>query len=158
MAKDAKSWKLEIDEFMEEEVVGRAVEVQQTIMQDALIKVVDKTPRGNRARWKRNIERLQKGLKGLLPKGYVGGHAVKNWQITINRRPTNEVQGTDAGGNDTVSNGMQRVRQIDEPCIAYLSNLLPYMDRLEGGWSKSARNGIVGPTVRELLQKYRRIR
>jgi hypothetical protein len=157
MAKDAKSWKLEIDEFMEEEVVGRAVEVQQTIMMDALGKVVVKTPVGNRRRWKRNIERAQRGLPPL-PKGYVGGHARKNWQITINRRPTNEVQGTDAGGNDTVSKGMQRVRQIDEPCIAYLSNLLPYMDRLEGGWSKSARNGIVGPTVRELLQKYRRIR
>lgn len=157
MAKDAKSWKLEIDEFMEDEVVGRAVEVQKTIMMDALGKVVVKTPVGNRKRWKRNIERAQRGLPPL-PKGYVGGHARKNWQITINRRPTNEVSGTDAGGNDTVSKGMQRVRQIDEPCIAYLSNLLPYMDRLEGGWSKSARNGIVGPTVRELLQKYRRIR
>ena len=157
MAKDAKSWKLEIDEFMEEEVVGRAVEVQQTIMMDALGKVVVKTPVGNRRRWKRNIERAQRGLPPL-PKGYVGGHARKNWQITINRRPTNEVQGTDAGGNDTVSKGMQRVRQIDEPCIAYLSNLLPYMNRLEGGWSKSAPDGMVGPTVRELLQKYRRIR
>jgi hypothetical protein len=131
--------------------------VQQTIMMDALGKVVVKTPVGNRRRWKRNIERAQRGLPPL-PKGYVGGHARKNWQITINRRPTNEVSGTDAGGNDTVSKGMLRVRQIDEPCIAYLSNLLPYMDRLEGGWSKSARNGIVGPTVRELLQKYRRIR
>ena len=157
MAKDAKSWKAEIDQFMEDEVVGRVVSVQKTIMMDALGKVVEKTPVGNRRRWKRNIERSQRGLPPL-PKGYVGGHARKNWQIAINRRPTNEVRGTDAGGNDTVANGMQRVRQIDEPCIAYLSNLLPYMNRLEGGWSKTAPNGIVGPTVRELLQKYRRIR
>jgi hypothetical protein len=157
MAKDAKSWKLEIDEFMEEEVVGRAVEVQRTIMADALSKTVTKTPVGNRRRWKRNIERAQRGLPPL-PKGYVGGHARKNWQITINRRPTNEVQGTDTGGNQTITKGMQRISRIDEPCIAYLSNLLPYMDRLEGGWSKSAPDGMVGPTVRELLQKYRRIR
>jgi len=157
MAKDAKSWKLEIDEFMEDEVEGRAVEVQKTIMLDALTGVVQMTPVGNRKRWKRNIERAQRGLPPL-PKGYVGGHARKNWQITINRRPTNEVAGTDSRGQQTIDKGMRRIARIDKPVIAFLSNLLPYMNRLEGGWSKSAPSGMVGPTVRRLLQKYRRMK
>lgn len=158
MAKDAKSWKLEIEGFMEEEVVGKAVEVQRRILLEALTGVVQMTPVGNRRRWKRNIERAQRGLPPL-PKGYVGGHARKNWQLTINRRPTNQVTGTDTNGQQTIDKGMRRISQIDEPVIAYLSNLLPYMDRLESGnWSKSAPNGMVRPTVRRLVQKYRRIR
>ena len=155
MAKDAKSWKAEIDQFMEDEVVGRAVEVQKTILLDALTKVVEKTPVGNRALWKRNIERKEKGLPGLLPKGYVGGHARRNWQLKKDRRPTKTLKGT---RNDTQQRGERAIARIDEPCIAYLSNLLPYMNRLEIGWSTQAKGGIVSPTVRELLQKYRRIR
>jgi hypothetical protein len=155
MAVDAKEWKKLLDQWVEEQVIDRAVKVQKTILLDALGKVVEKTPVGNRRLWKRNIERAERGLTKLLPKGYVGGHARRNWQLKKDRRPTKTLKGT---RNDAQQRGERAIARIDEPCIAYLSNLLPYMNRLENGWSTQAKDGIVGPTVRELLQKYRRIR
>ena len=155
MGVDAKEWKKLLDQWVDEQLTDRVVQAQKRIMLDALGKVIVKTPVGNRKLWKRNIERAARGLTKLLPKGYVGGHARRNWQIKINRRPVNVLKGT---RNDTQTRGEKAIAKIKEPCIAYLSILLPYMDRLERGWSKQqAPDGIVGPTVQELLQKYKRI-
>ena len=158
MAKDVKTWRLEIDDFIEEKVVGKVLKVQRRIMLDLLMKVVEITPVGNRDRWQRNIARKAKGLKGLLPKNYVGGHARKNWQVKINRPAMNIVKGQDKSGSGTIKKGKREIDKIDKLCIAYLSNRLPYMDRLENGWSKSAPNGIAGPAVRQVRTKYRRIK
>ena len=158
MAQDAKEWRIEMDEFVESEVVGKVLETQRAMMLELLNKVVMITPVGNRARWKRNIERKAKGLKGLLPKGYVGGHARKNWQVKLHRRPTNEIKGTDSSGRQTLANGERAIAKLDKLTIGYISNLLPYMDRLENGWSKSAPDGIAGPAVAQVRQKYRRVK
>ncbi len=43
--------------------------------------------------------------------------------------------------------------------IGYVSNLVPYMQRLEDGHSRSAPEGtIVRDTVRMIRRKYRRVR
>ena len=155
---DAEQFRKELEEFSEEEILGRAIKLQKRILSEVLTQVVQRTPVGNRKRWKRNIERAQRGLQPL-PKGYVGGHARKNWQVTLNRRPTTEVDGRDARGQQTIDRGLRRVAQIDKPMIGYVSNLLPYMQRLEDGWSKSAPQGtIVRDTVRMIRRKYRRVR
>ncbi|MAK71782.1 MAG: hypothetical protein CMF19_07030 [Idiomarinaceae bacterium] len=155
---DAEQFRKELEEFSEEEILGRAIKLQKRILSEVLTQVVQRTPVGNRKRWKRNIERAQRGLHPL-PKGYVGGHARKNWQVTLNRRPTTEVDGRDARGQQTIDRGLRRVVQIDKPMIGYVSNLLPYMQRLEDGWSQSAPEGtIVRDTVRMIRRKYRRVR
>lgn len=160
MAKDAQTWRIEIDDFMEENVIGEVLKVQRKMMMELLTQVVQNTPVGNRARWKRNIERKAKGLKGLLPRGYVGGHARKNWQVKINQKPVNTVNGEDksGNGNETITRGGSQIAKIKEPCVAYISNLLPYIDRLEkGNWSKSAPNGIAKPAVQAIRNKYRKV-
>ena len=160
MAKDAKTWRLEIDDFIDEKVVGKVLKVQRRIMLELLTKVVEITPVGNRDRWQRNIARKAKGLKGLLPKNYVGGHARKNWQVKINRPAMGIVKGEDTSskGSNTKAKGEREIAKIKKLCIAYISNRLPYMNRLENGWSKSAPNGIAGPAVRQIRTKFRRIK
>jgi hypothetical protein len=157
MAKDAKEWRIEMDDFVQSEVLEKVLDTQRRMMLDMLTKVVEITPVGNRARWKRNIERKAKGLKGLLPKGYVGGHARKNWQVKLDRPPTNEISGEDKNGRNTRARGERAIAKLDELTIGYISNLLPYMDRLENGWSQSAPDGIVGPTIQQVRQKYRKV-
>lgn len=158
MAKDAKTWRLEIDDFIDEKVVGKVLKVQRRMVLELLTKVVEITPVGNRARWKRNIARKAKGLKGLLPKGYVGGRARNNWQVKIDKPPTNALKGKSKDISKVIARGERKVAKIKKLCIVYISNLLPYMDRLENGWSESAPNGIAGPAVRQVRTKYRRIK
>ncbi len=155
---DAEQFRKELEEFSEEEILGRAIKLQKRILSEVLTQVVQRTPVGNRKRWKRNIERAQRGLPPL-PKGYVGGHARKNWQVTLNRRPTTTVRGQEASEGPTIRRGLRTITQIDKPMIGYVSNLLPYMQRLEDGWSQSAGKGtIVRDTVRMIRRKYRRVR
>ena len=134
------------------------LKVQRKMMLELLTKVVEITPVGNRARWKINKDRKAKGLKGLLPKNYVGGHARKNWQVKINRPAVNVVKGEDKSGRSTKDKGYREIAKIKKLCIAYISNRVPYIDRLENGWSKSAPNGIAGQAVRQVRTKYRRIK
>ena len=158
MAKNAQQFKLELDEFVEEEVEGGALKLQQRIMADLLQGIILNTPVGDRRRWKLNIERKQRGLSGLLPRGYVGGHARKNWQVTINRPPTNQLPGQDNTGQETLQRGLRKITQIDKPVLAYISNRVPYIQRLEEGWSKIKPRGFVRQQIRRVSQKYKRQR
>lgn len=157
MAKDAQTWRIEIDDFMEENVIGEVLKVQRKMMMELLTQVVQNTPVGNRVLWKRNIERKAKGLKGLKPKGYVGGLARNNWQVKIDRPPTNALKGKSKDTSKVIARGERKVAKIKEPCIAYISNLLPYIDRLEKGSSSSAKNGIAKPAVQAIRNKYRKV-
>lgn len=158
MAKNAAQFKLELDEFVEEEVEGRALKLQRDVMLDLLQKLVINTPVGDRRQWKLNIERKERGLPGLLPRGYVGGHAKKNWQVTINRPPTNEIEGEDRSGRSALDNGKRVINNIKEPVLAYISNRVPYIQRLEEGWSKQQPRGFVRQQIRRVSQKYKRQR
>ena len=158
MAKNAAQFKLELDEFVEEEVEGRALNLQRDVMLDLLRLLITNTPVGDRRRWKLNIERKQRGLSGLLPRGYVGGHAKKNWQGTINRPPTNEIEGEDRSGRNALQAGRQVIRNIKQPVLAYISNRVPYIQRLEEGWSKQKPRGFVRQQIRFVSEKYKRQR
>tara|TARA_R100000655_G_scaffold14716_2_gene33097 strand:+ start:882 stop:1358 length:477 start_codon:yes stop_codon:yes gene_type:complete len=158
MAKDAAAFRKELNDFVDEEMLGKVISVQKRMLLEMLTQVVQRTPVGNRKRWKRNIERAQRGL-APLPKGYVGGHARKNWQVTLNRRPQNTIEGRDIRGQETIDRGMRRISRLDKPSIGYVSNLLPYMQRLEDGHSTTAPKGtIVQGTLRLLRQKFRRVK
>ncbi len=69
---DAEQFRKELEEFSEEEILGRAIKLQKRILSEVLTQVVQRTPVGNRKRWKRNIERAQRGLPPL-PKATSAG-------------------------------------------------------------------------------------
>jgi len=154
MAKGAAQFKLQLDEFVDEEVMGTALKLQRDIMMDLLGKLIMNTPVGLRQRWENNIKRQAKGLP-LVPKGYVGGHARKNWQVTINRPAVQELTGQDKSGRETQQRGLQQIASINKPVIGYITNLVPYIERLEQGWSKKVKpNGFVKQALQQVRIDY----
>ncbi len=84
--------------------------------------------------------------EGPKPKGYTGGRFRANWQASVNRPATGEVESTNsslASGSITNAAKVKRARSY------YLMNNLPYSVRLEEGHSRQAREGIVKLAVAE---------
>jgi hypothetical protein len=57
---------------------------------------------------------------------------------------------TDKGGQDTITRGRAVVDSLTDLRVVWLSNNLPYANRLENGWSKQAPAGMVNLTFAEL--------
>lgn len=148
---------LEISKWARETVPAEVAKLQRTITAEALTLIVQATPVGNNTTWKHNVERAAKGLPPV-PKGYVGGHARKNWQVTLGSPARTAIQGQDAGGNGAIGAGSQVAASIREPTVAWIANPLPYMERLENGWSKQAPRGMVAQALAALSAKYARVR
>jgi len=162
---DARGFGLDISKWIKETVPARVAEVQRTIVAEALTLIVQATPVGNHTKWKANILRRRRaGREGRaagsgepLPRGYVGGHARKNWQVTIGASSSRPLSGVDANGSEALRIGYDVAASIKSPTIAYIGNPLPYMFRLENGWSKQAPRGMVAQAVAAISAKYARV-
>jgi hypothetical protein len=159
---NAGAFALDITKWARETVPAEVAKLQRTITAEALTLIVQATPVGNNTTWKHNVERAAKGKtpasRAPLPKGYVGGHARKNWQVTIGTPARTAIPGQDAGGNGAISTGLQVAASIKEPTVAWIANPLPYMERLENGWSKQAPRGMVAQALATLAAKYARVK
>lgn len=97
------------------------------------------------------------GLKGLIFKTPVDeGTARGNWNVEINKidDSTNE-------GNQTyhaLTEGKNTIDKFKMGDIIYFTNALPYINRLEYGWSeRQAPNGMMRLTYQELKNHFKRI-
>lgn len=153
---DARQFKLEIERWLAEEVPARAVQMQKQIVAETFTAIVQATPVGNSTRWKRNIERASKG-KPPLPKGYVGGQARRNWQISIGTPSRTPIAGVDGTGQRALLDGFGVIGRITEPSAVWIANPLEYMDALENGWSKQAPAGMVAQAIAAVSAKYARV-
>lgn len=81
------------------------------------------------------------------PPGYVGGHFRANWQIGVNVRPFNEIEGVDPDGSRTQGNIALALPNDVLGNEYYLVNNVPYAYRLEMGHSTQAPQGLVGLTI-----------
>ena len=106
---------------------------------DLLKSVVYKSPVGDATLW-----------QSPPPAGYVGGRFRGNWQLGVNNQPSGEVDNIDANGSSTLAAGMANIPTTNAAGnIYYITNNLPYAQRLENGWSSQAPAGIVSLTVAE---------
>ena len=106
---------------------------------DLLKSVVYKSPVGDATLW-----------QSPPPAGYVGGRFRGNWQLGLNAKPSGEVDNIDANGSSTLVAGMANIPTTNAAGnIYYITNNLPYAQRLENGWSTQAPAGIVSLTVAE---------
>lgn len=153
---DAAGFRLELQRFATETLPTIAADLQRRVVAEALTLIVQSTPVGNSTKWEHNVIRAQRGLPPL-PKGYVGGHARKNWQVGIGTRSTAIKPGVDNAGNQTINDGYREVAKIKAPTVAFITNLLPYMQRLEEGHSKQAPTGMVANAVAAINAKYARV-
>ncbi len=73
-----------------------------------------------------------------------------NWQLTVGKEPTGNVDRTDKTGSATVAEGTKAVAKFEAGPDIFIVNNLPYGSRLEyEGWSKQAPAGMVRITVAE---------
>jgi hypothetical protein len=94
-------------------------------------------------------KKLQETYKLKAGKGYVGGHFRRNWNISFNSPDRSTTDETDASGN--VAKGkieaLMKTYKLGDMSV-YLTNSLPYAQRLEEGWSeKQAPHGMVRVSI-----------
>lgn len=81
------------------------------------------------------------------------GRARGNWFVQIGGAGDMVTETTDKAGGPTIALGdavIGSYRQRDDLPVISIYNNLPYINRLEHGWSKQAPNGMVSVTVAEL--------
>lgn len=124
---------LDINKFIEK-TQGNAHESTKRIVGKVLERVVNKSPVGNTKNWKDQEH---------LPKGYVGGHFRKNWQVGIDSAPSGEVDGVDPDGGPTIELGKSKIPEQAGGHTYYLVNNLDYAQALEDGHSTQAKPGVI---------------
>lgn len=109
----------------EEKVEGALLKRVRLTAFHVYSELVFNTPVGNPALWKTKYP----------PAGYVGGRARANWNIdvnTIDMRVTAKTQAPD------VSEALAVTTKYKVNDTIYISNALPYIQRLNDGWSTQA--------------------
>jgi hypothetical protein len=77
------------------------------------------------------------------------GRARSNWQVSIGTPASGTVEIDDKSGNATVSQATAKSAGFKAGDTIYLANNLPYIRRLEEGYSRQAPAGMVTLTVQE---------
>lgn len=123
----------ELDDAYNIAVKGAIEKAVQETAAQALTGVVTSTPVGNPDLW-----------QGNAPPGYAGGHARRNWLVSIGRANEQEVPGEDASGQEAIADGIATARRFTlENTRIVLHNSAPYIKRLNDGWSSQAPAGFV---------------
>lgn len=78
------------------------------------------------------------------PAGYSGGRFRANWQHGLNVIPTLFTDAVDKSGGSTLAAITSAVATGNAVGVHYITNNLPYAERIENGWSRQAPQGIVG--------------
>ena len=89
--------------------------------------------------------------QGLILKTPVDtGRARANWVFGYGAPNTQTGEQVDKGGATTIGNIQAEVQSVKSGSVCYVTNSLPYIDRLEHGWSKQAPAGMIRTTFAEL--------
>lgn len=83
------------------------------------------------------------------PKGYVGGRFRGNWQLGVGTIPAGETGRIDKSGATTQGAILAEIPAEAAGKLIFLSNNVPYAQRIEDGHSRQAPTGLVGLTVAE---------
>jgi hypothetical protein len=113
--------------------------VIQKVALEILSRLVMRTPVGNPDLWK----------SAGAPTGYTGGQARGNWQVTIGAEAIGELERIDPGGNATIAEGTAIISSWLAANSIFIVNNVPYIARLEDGWSTQAPEGMLRITIAE---------
>ncbi|WP_152615640.1 hypothetical protein [Leisingera sp. ANG-M1] len=80
------------------------------------------------------------------------GRARANWQVAIGSVPDGVLTLEDKSGSATISAADASAAGLKAGDVIYLANNLPYIQRLEDGYSGQAPAGMVGLTVQQFQQ------
>lgn len=126
------------------------------VMAETLSGLVLANPVGNPDRWQRPR------------KGYVGGHSRRNWQVSLTPEAVPEIAGVDPSGRMATDQGYAAIAALPmaQPgrlastgtTRAYLVNVVPYMERLNQGWSRQAPAGWIDAVLARVMAKHARVK
>ncbi|MEC8039577.1 MAG: hypothetical protein VX083_15740 [Pseudomonadota bacterium] len=85
------------------------------------------------------------------------GRARANWQVTIGTVPNGTLDLTDKTGQATISRATATAAGLKAGDVIYLVNNLPYIQRLEDGYSGQAPAGMVGLAVQDFQEIARQV-
>lgn len=108
------------------------------VILDVATALVMRTPVGDPSLW-----------QSPPPKGYTGGRARGSWQHGAGSAPTAEVDEIDPSGEASIERIGASVPEKPFGQNHFVVNGLPYIERLEDGWSSQAPAGMVAVTVVE---------
>jgi hypothetical protein len=121
-----------------EKVDARTNAVVRNITAGVLLSLVARSPVGDASYW-----------INPPPPGYVGGRFRGNWQAGIDEPNLVTTEDVDPSGEKTISRNTEAINLSGAGHKIFITNSLPYAQRLENGWSRQAPLGIVGLTVIE---------
>ena len=133
MAGEAKAFSIEFDREFIEKVEDKLLLIKQKIAMQALSGVTLKMPVDE-------------------------GRARGNTNVAINEIDTSVTFVVDPSGTATIQRGQAVIFSDDDPfSVITVSNSVPYINRLENGWSKQAPNGMFAVTVAEIQTQFQRV-
>lgn len=110
-------------------------------------------------RWRDKVERRMETAvrkiaidvftRVILRTPVLSGRARGNWQVAIGNLPTGTLELDDKDGSITIGKVEAETLGLKAGESIYLVNNLPYIYRLETGYSDQAPAGMVGITVQE---------
>ena len=137
-AGDPKQFALDISAFVKR-AKSNMNQVVRKIVLDLGTRIVMRSPVGDAQFW-----------KNPPPKNYLGGRFRSNWLYGETVMPQGTLLSIDPKGNATVVRILAGIKPDAAGKIHWLTNNLPYAQRLEYGWSKrQAPAGMVAITVVE---------
>ena len=138
--------------YLRKKVTPRALKLALAELLTGLVRL---NPVGNPSFWK--PRRLKGGgTSPRLARGYVGGHSRRNWQVS--QAPlVAELPGADpkeGAANIAASEGYAKINALPQHTRrAFLVNPVPYIERLDRGWSKQAAAGWIDAEFARVIAK-----
>lgn len=142
MADNLREFVATLDRFKAKSAEAVSV-IQRKLAFDATRRLVKRTPVGNPDLW-----------ASTPPEGYVGGHARRNWQVTVGAPAEGEVAGEDPTGVEASAAARPALAILPPYQQVWISNNVPYIERLEHGHSTQAPDGMLRLTFMEIVGKY----
>lgn len=129
-------FKDDLQNFRNKTVAKQDALVREVVGQVAL-SLITKSPVGDPALWKTKYP----------PKNYKGGQFRGNWRLGVDAIDgTTNPNDIDPDGGATLDNIVGKIPANAMGHIYYITNGLPYAQRLEDGWSSQAPSGMVALT------------
>jgi hypothetical protein len=85
--------------------------------------------------------------KNGAPPGYVGGRFKNNWQTNLGAIDFRDNAPPNANGTGSRDRARDVLRSFRAGHTIFMTNSLPYAQRIETGWSSQAPRGVVRLTV-----------
>jgi hypothetical protein len=141
--KNLPAFKKWVKTIKTETVPEQVLRLQKVIVLDLFRRIVLKSPVGNPDGW------APQSLPP--PPGYVGGRFRANWQITIGKPATGVIDSTAEPVPSIPALGSIADARRTTSLTVWITNNVPYAERLEMGWSrKQAPGGVVNIALAEV--------